>query len=247
MVRLSSGLVVAIIFAGFTNATEPLTAEKDSTKGPERASPIRCTVRVLAVREDFFERIGIEWKSPTTLSDRQLSYLLEAVSGDPFARTDSGSEVLLLENEEVTLRNTVQRKPLGHSETLESGAGPFRVNPGKPIETGTTLTLSAKKSMDQTAVTLRASYQEMHSPKGMSTKIKPARSESSIEDPQVETLTLEQKITLGSHAIFAGPQAKKKNDANTVWKNAIDDDTSNSVKLRTILILSPVNADSSVR
>lgn len=190
---------------------------------PETETQIACQVRVLTVRDDLFERVGIDIKPAGTLSDAQLRSLLEAAQGDRVSNVMQCPKVTLLDGQEAVVKATQRESFVTGLEATRVKGGVVMVPKNTSIETGTTLTLCARASADRKNVAVRLNYTDarVEGPVELvpvTTQITPVFEGGSrgkpipftqyIQAPQVETTTIEKPdltIPSGAHVIVPGP------------------------------------------
>lgn len=188
---------------------------------PKPETQIACAVRVLTVRDDLFERAGIDAKL-TALTDAQLRALMDTVQGDPRSNVMQFPKATLLHSQEAVIRATQQQLFVTAMEATRVKGQVVLVPKNTPVETGTTLTLGVKASADRKTTTVRVNYKDVwvEGPVELipvTTQINPVFADGGrgkpipftqyIQSPQVETLTIEKadlSIPSGGHVIIPG-------------------------------------------
>src|SRR5688572_30552555 len=128
------------------------------TPAPDTETQIACAVRVLTVRDDLFERAGIDAKTAGALSDAQLRMLLNTVQGDRRSNVLQCPKVTLFDGQEATVRATQREFFVTGLEATRVKDAVVLVPKKTAVETGTTLTLCAKASADRKNVSVRVYY-----------------------------------------------------------------------------------------
>lgn len=220
---LVAGAVLAL--AAPAPAADPPKGETraEVAPAPDAGTQIACVVRVLTVRDDTFERLGIDLNPTGVLSDGQLRYLLEAVQGDRHADVMQCPKVTTPDGQEAVVRITERRVFVTGLEATRVRGAVVMVPKHTPVETGTTLTLCGKVAADGKTVGVRVSYKDVRVEEPVelvpvTTRITPVFEGGAqgmpvpftqyLQVPQVETLTAEKgdlAIPSGGHAVVAGP------------------------------------------
>lgn len=190
---------------------------------PNTETQIACQIRVLTVRDDLFERLGLDIEPKEALSDVQLRSLLEAVQGDRRSNVMQCPKVTTFDGQEAVVKATQQQLFVTGLEATRVKGTVVLIPKQTPVETGTIMTLHGKASADRKTVTVRLKYDDtrVEGPVEMipvTTKItpifeggsqgKPVPFTQYIQAPKVETLTVEKQdlvIPSGSHMLIAGP------------------------------------------
>ncbi|MBP3954230.1 hypothetical protein J8F10_02830 [Gemmata sp. G18] len=216
--------LVVLVLAAVSSAEPPAREYRVTTPpAPDTETQIACQVRVLTVRDDLFERLGLDFKPTDSLSDAQLRSLLEAAQGDRLSNVSQTPKVTTFDGQEAVVRATQQQLFVtGVEVTLVKGKTVL-VPKNTPIETGTTLTLCGRASADRKTVTMRVGYKDarVEGPVELipvTTQITPVFEGGSqgkpipftqyLQAPKVETLTVEKRdltVPSGGHVIVAGP------------------------------------------
>jgi type II secretory pathway component GspD/PulD (secretin) len=256
--------VLSVLTLAAVSSAEP--PKREYRAAPATETQIACQIRVLTVRDDLFERVGLDFKPEEGLTDAQLHSLLEAAQGDPRSNVLQAPKVTTLDGQEVVVKATQQQLfATGLEATRVKGAVAL-VPKHTPVETGITLTLHGKASADRKTVTLRVNYKDVRveGPVEMipvTTKITPIFEGGSrgtpvpvtqyLQVPKVEALTVEKDLTIssGGHVLIAGPTRMQEERqefgppvlskipyVNRMYKNVGVARTT----LRTYLIVSPL-------
>ena len=220
--------VLAVLALALAAAFSPADPPKSEHRvvlapAPDTETQVACVVRVLTVRDDLFERAGIDVKPAGALTDAQLRTLLETVQGDRLSNVISCPKVTALDGQEVVVRSTQQQFFVTGLEATRVKGTVVLVPKNVPVETGTTLTLCAKASADRKATTVRVNYKDVwvEGPVELvpvTTQVTPVFADGGrgkpvpftqyLQAPQVETLTIEKAdltIPSGGHVILPGP------------------------------------------
>lgn len=241
-----------------------------SSSEPKRdtqEAQIACQVRVVTVRDDLVERLGL--KTTEALSDAQLRTLLEAVQGDRSSNVLQCPKVTALDGQEAVVKATEQQHFVTSVEASVVKGEVVMVPKNKPVETGTTVTLSGKASEDRKTVTMQVKYRDT---RVESVELIPVTSQVTpifeggsrgqpipftqfLQAPKFETAKVEKQdlsIPSGGHAVIAGPTRMRESRSefgppllskipylNRLFTNV----GISQVTMRTYLILSPVVVD----
>ncbi len=217
-------LLVALVLAAVASAEPPGREYRvTAPPAPDTETQIACQVRVLTVRDDFFERLGLDFKPTESLSDAQLRSLLEAAQGDRLSNVSQPPKVTTFDGQEATVRATQQQLFVTGLEAALVKGKTVLVPKNTAVETGTTLTLRGRASADRKTVTMRVGYKDARIDGSVemvpvTTMITPVFEDGSqgkpipftqyLQAPKVETLTVEKQdlaVPSGGHVLIAGP------------------------------------------
>jgi type II secretory pathway component GspD/PulD (secretin) len=217
--------VLALVLAAAGVPAEPPKPayRAEFAPAPDTETQVACQVRLLTVRDDLFERAGLDFKPAGALTDVQLRALLEAVQGDRLSNVLQCPKVTLFDGQEAVVRATQQEFFVTGLEATRVKGTVVMVPKNTPVETGTTLTLCARASADRKAAAVRVNYKDVwvEGPVELvpvTTQITPAFADGGrgkpipftqyLQAPQVETLTIEKTdltIPTGGHVVIPGP------------------------------------------
>lgn len=183
---------------------------------------------MLTVRDDLFERGGIDVTPAGTLSDAQLRTLLDTVQGDRRSNVLQSPKVTLFDGQEATVRATQQESFVTGQEATRVKDAVVLVPKKTVVETGTILTLCAKASADRKNVSVRVYYTDARVEGTtevipVTTQITPVFEGGSrgkpvpftqyLQVPKVDTISIEKKdltIPSGGHMILPGPTRQQE-------------------------------------
>lgn len=222
--RPSAVLAVLALASGLLAEPPRPGVRAEFTPAPDTETQIACVVRVLTVRDDFSERLGIDFEAAGSLTDAQLRSLLDAAQGDRLTNVLQCPKVTLFDGQEADVRATQQQFFVTGLEAARVKGTVVTVPRHTAVETGTTLTLCAKVTPDGKTVGVRVSYQDVRveglvETVPVTTQVapvaggKPAPFTQYLQVPRIETLTIEPRdltIPSGGHAVVAGPTSVRE-------------------------------------
>jgi type II secretory pathway component GspD/PulD (secretin) len=194
-----------------------------SAEPPNTESQIAYEVRVLSVRDDFFDRAGLDFKPAGVLSDKQLYSLLEAARGDRSVNVMQCPKITTFSGQDAVVRTTQRQFFITGLDATRVKGAVVMVPKNTPVDTGTTLSLCGKAAADGKGVTVRVNFQdtrvdgpvELVPVTSQITPVfeggsqgKPVPFTQFLQVPRIETLTIEKAdlvIPFGGHAVIPGP------------------------------------------
>jgi type II secretory pathway component GspD/PulD (secretin) len=183
-------------------------------------------MRVVEVCDDFFERVGVDFsacdgaqagcqKPATTLNDKQLRTLLEAVQANERANILSAPRLVLIDGQTGTFQVCQSQVFQTGVELVATPSGVVRKPRHQTVETGITTTIVPKVSADGRSVTLRLNYRHADlnpAPVMLSVTTSDKPGVESLSAPCVDIQTVESTMALpdGGTGLVLGPVLKKE-------------------------------------